>query len=93
MSKKLARLGDRDHEEPWSPDQRICVWCRHKIDEACQECAAEGLYRCLEPEPLSHWEFPPELPPMRELVGLPAAERLALIYLTICYEQMMRERL
>lgn len=64
----------------------ICVWCRNREQEVCVErCRQEGKYRYLEPEPLAHWELPPELPPFRELVELSAGERLAVIYLRAYY--------
>ncbi len=64
----------------------ICVWCRNREQEVCVErCRQEGKYRYLEPEPLAHWELPPELPPFRELMELSAGERLALIYLNAFY--------
>lgn len=64
----------------------ICVWCRNREQEVCVERGRqEGKYRYLEPEPLAHWELPPELPAFRELVELSAAERLAIIYLDAFY--------
>ena len=64
----------------------ICVWCRNREQEVCVErCQQEGKYRYLEPEPLAHWELPPELPPFRELMELSAGERLAIIYLHAFY--------
>ena len=64
----------------------ICVWCRNRGQEVCLErCQAEGRYRYLEPELLAEWETPPELPSFREMVDLPARERLALIYLDAHY--------
>jgi hypothetical protein len=71
----------------------ICVWCRNRQQEVCVElCQTEGRYRYLEPAPLETWELPPELPPFRELLDLPAVERLALIYLAAVYERREQER-
>ena len=71
----------------------ICVWCANRYQEVCvTRCQQELRYRYLEPEPLSDWELPPELPPFRVLVDLPAAERLALIYLAAVYAQRVMER-
>ena len=66
----------------------ICIWCANKMVDVCFErCQAEGRYRYLVPEHLADWELPPELPPFRELIELPAIERLALVYLAACYER------
>ena len=71
----------------------ICLYCANKSQEVCvTECNPEGRYRYLVPEVLSSWELPPELPPFRELVDLPAVERLALIYLAAVFERWERER-
>ena len=70
---------------------KICTWCINREQEACVEkCQPEGSYRYLEPDGLSDWEQPPELPPFRELVDLSARERLALIYLNSVYRQTER---
>ena len=67
----------------------ICIWCANREQEVCVErCRQEGKYRYLVPEALADWEEPPELPPFRELVDLPARERLGLIYLDAAYRQM-----
>ena len=55
-------------------------------------CQQEGHYRYLEPAPLASWEALPELPPFRELLELPAVERLALVYLAAFYERRQKER-
>ena len=68
-------------------NMRICVWCGNRDREACMPCQLEGAYRHLEPAPLESWEQPPELPAMRELVDLPAQERLAFVWLSIRYIQ------
>ena len=68
-------------------NMRICVWCGNRDREACMLCQLEGEYRHLEPASLDSWEQPPELPAMRELVDLPAQERLALIWLSVRYSQ------
>ena len=70
-----------------TPDPRICRWCAAALRDVCVRCSAEGSYRYLEPEPLPVWKHPFALPPFRELVDLPAAERLALIYLAAYYAQ------
>jgi len=70
-----------------TPDPRICRWCAAAIRDVCARCAAEGRYRYLEPEPPPVWKRPFALPPFRELVDLPAAERLALLYLAAYYAQ------
>ena len=71
----------------------ICAWCANKQQEVCVErCQDEGRYRYLEPAMLSDWELPPELPPFRVLMALPAVERLALIYLAVVYERRQNER-
>ena len=69
-------------------NMRICFWCGNRDRAACMPCQLEGKYRHLESAPLEFWEQPPELPAMRELVGLPAQERLALIWLSVRYSQM-----
>ena len=66
-------------------NMRICVWCGNRDHQVCMSCQQEGKYRHLEAAPLDPWEQPPELPAMRELVDLPARERLALIWLNIRY--------
>ena len=65
----------------------ICVWCGNRSREVCPPCQQEGKYLYLEPAPLDPWEQPPELPAMRELVDLPAPERLAIIWLGVRYGQ------
>jgi len=71
----------------------ICAWCANKQRDVCVErCQPEGRYRYLVPEPLHSWEFPPELPPYRELMQLSADERLALIYLSVVYERREAEK-
>ena len=69
------------------PNMGICVWCGNRGYEMCLPCQQEGRYRHLEPALLEPWEGPPELPAMRELVDLPAPERLALVWLSIRYHQ------
>lgn len=74
-------------------NRTICVWCGNRQQEVCvTHCQAEGRYRYLEPTTLDAWELPPELPPFRELLELPAVERLALIYLAAVYERRQQER-
>jgi len=57
------------------------------VDVCLEECQAEGRYRYLEPDTLEDWEPGPRLPPFRELLDLPASERLALIYLSTYYSE------
>ena len=74
-------------------NERICVWCRNRMVDVCPTaCQPEGRYRYLDPDELEIWEAGPELPPFRELVDLPAVERLALLYLTACYQARALER-
>jgi hypothetical protein len=69
-------------------NMQICIWCGNRRAEVClAKCQPEGRYRYLEPEPLPFWEGPPELPPFRDLMALPAAERLAILYLHAFYRQ------
>ena len=71
----------------------ICAWCANKGQQVCLEsCVPEGRYRYLAPAGLADWELPPELPPFRELMDLPAIERLALVYLAAVYERRMAEK-
>ena len=75
------------------PNQAICVWCANRQKEVCvTRCQDEGRYRYLEPAPLASWEVPPELPRFRDLINLPASERLALIYLAAVYERREAQR-
>ena len=77
-----------------APNMRICVWCRNKTVDVClAKCQPEGRYRYLEPDLLEQWEPGPELLPFRELVDLPAYERLALIYLGLHYREQEDTRL
>lgn len=71
----------------------ICAWCANRGYEVCHErCQGEGRYRYLAPAPLAPWELPPELPPFRQIMELPAVERLALLYLAAAYAQRSAER-
>jgi len=64
----------------------ICIWCRNRTVDVClAHCQPEGRYRYLEPDTLEFWEPGPRLPPVRELLELPAVERFALIYLSAYY--------
>ena len=64
----------------------ICNYCLNRNKYECQsECLPEGRYRYLEPEPLPAWEMPPELPPYREMVDMPAADVRAMIWLHAYY--------
>lgn len=73
-------------------NESICVWCRNKSADVCVPCREEGRYRFLELDTLSSWELPPELPSMRQLVDLPAPERLALMYISVVLEQRQRTK-
>jgi hypothetical protein len=85
---KHAHTETQDARRGGSPDPRICRWCANRTRDVCFErCQAEGRYRYLEPEPEPVWRAPFALPPFRELVDLPAAERLALLYLAAHYAQ------
>jgi hypothetical protein len=67
---------------------KVCIWCMNRTVDVCaSRCQPEGKYRYLVPEPLERWEPGPVLPPFRELVELPAAERLALVYLSLYYQR------
>ena len=74
-------------------NMRICVWCRNRSVDVCLEkCRDEGHYRYLDPDTLERWEGGPTLPPFRELMDLSAAERLALIYLSVYYREQEQRR-
>jgi hypothetical protein len=76
-----------------TPNPRICIWCANRGQEVCHtRCTTEGRYRFLVPATLAHWELPPELPPFRLLMELPAIERLALLYLAAEYAHRAAER-
>ena len=89
MERRPATADSLDITEPEiiPRNMRICVWCGNRSCEVCLPCQQEGRYRNLEAAPLDPWEQPPELPAMRELVDLPAQERLALIWLSVRYIQ------
>ena len=71
---------------------RICLYCANQGQEVCMApCQQEGHYRYLEPALLASWEALPELPPFRDVLELPAVERLALIYLAAVYERRTKE--
>jgi len=68
----------------------ICIYCANKNGEACLEkCIPEGRYRYLVPEPLPAWEAPPELPPFKEFVDMPAPLKLAYLYLVAHYQRLI----
>ena len=73
-------------------DPRICTYCCNKTHEVCFTCSKEGRYRFLEADGLASWENPPELPSMREVVDMPAAERLALLWLSARFSERERTR-
>lgn len=64
-------------------DPQVCVRCVNRHHDVCDPCTREGRFRYLEPEPLASGEWPPELPPYRELMRLKWETRLALIYLSL----------
>jgi hypothetical protein len=70
---------------PAAPDPRICAWCANSLRDVCEPCQAEGRYRYLQPAPLPDWECPPELRRFRDLLEMPAVERLAWLYLAATY--------
>jgi hypothetical protein len=72
---------------------KICAWCVNQYKEPClTRCGPEGNYRNLEPVPLEPWELPPPLPTFRELAGMSASEKLALIYLGLYYIEHIQAR-
>jgi len=73
-----------------APDQRICVYCANRQGEVCGSCFREARYRGLVPEALAAWEAVPELPSFKELLEMPAAARLAFVYLGLHY--LVREK-
>ena len=74
-------------------NEAICSCCVNRGGEACNtRCRPEGRYRCLEPEALEEWELPPDLPPFRELVDMPAPEVRAIIWLHAYYQRRRDER-
>ena len=89
-SVKLARgrprlRGQASHRTA-ERNMAICNYCLNRNTYECEfECQPEGRYRYLEPEPLPAWEMPPELPPYREMVDMPAADVRAMIWLHAYY--------
>lgn len=79
-------------KEGGSPDLRVCAYCANHTSDACPACMEEGKYRALAPARLPHWELPPELPPFKELLEMPAAARLAFVYLGLYYLREERTR-
>jgi hypothetical protein len=75
-----------------SKEISVCVYCANKSREPCFECKKEGKYRQLEPAALFNWEFPPDLPSMREMVDLPPAERLAMMWLALKYQEIEKRK-
>jgi hypothetical protein len=71
----------------------ICIWCGNNNRDVCQEeCQPEGKYRHLAPVPPDPWEVAPSPPDFRELVDLPAAERLAVLWLSVYYLDRAHKR-
>lgn len=71
---------------------KICLYCINRTSSVCEVCQTEGRYRFLEVETLPNWEPLPELPSMREIVDLPASERLAILWLHVRYGERERTR-
>jgi len=70
--------------------QKVCIYCANRTQEVCvSRCQSEGKYRYLSPEPLPAWEAPPELPPFREFVDMPAPLKLAYLYLVAHYQRLI----
>ena len=87
MSERLKQLGDASPPERREPNLKICVWCANRSGEACMaSCGPEGKYRYLAPDTRPVWEAPPRLPPLRDIVDWPPAERLAMLWLVIYYQ-------
>lgn len=84
--------GNGSRPESRERNMSICSWCSNRQREDCAACQAEGKYRHLVPELPASWELPPSPPPFRELVDLPAGERLAIIYLVIYYLDWQSKR-
>ena len=64
----------------------ICLWCANNYRDVCFEaCQPERNYRYLVPQPPSEWHLRFSPPPFRKVVDLPAAERLALLWLMVYY--------
>ena len=70
----------------------VCPWCVNKMSDVCEKCGQEGRYRFLEADNLPVWEAPPELPSMRVMVDMPAAERLAMLWLVARYTEKERSK-
>jgi len=67
-------------------NMNLCIWCSNQFRDVCvRECQRQCHYQYLEPEEIESWETPPKLPSFRELLALPAEERLAIIYLVLYY--------
>jgi hypothetical protein len=75
------------------PEPKIGAYCLNDGREVClAKCAPEKKFRHFEPVPLEPWEFPPEQPPMREMVDQPAAARLAIMWIVNHYHAKEIER-
>ena len=93
MRERLRQLAGEDEQSGREPNPKICLWCANRGGEAClAQCQREGKYRHLAPERRPDWETPPKLPPMRELVAWPAAERLAILWLVVHYQGEEQEQ-
>ncbi len=84
MKERLKQPFNGEMKAVSTPDQRVCVYCRQKINEGCFACRSEGLYRHFEPQILT-FRKPPQLPAFKELLEMPAATRLAFVYLGLYY--------
>ena len=69
--------------------REVCVYCGNRSRDVCADCAAEGMYRALEPEAVAEWELP-RLPAYREFMEWPAPAKLALLYLIAYYQELER---
>ena len=80
------RNGDKSAEVSTKRNMKVCVWCSRNNRESCETvCQPEGKYRLLDPVIPDHWEMPPSPPAFREMVDMPAAERLAFLWLVVYY--------
>jgi hypothetical protein len=66
-------------------------WCINKNRECCQECAAEGKFRYLEPETTVDWDTF-RLPPLSELLEMSHWARLAVLWMALWYLQQAATR-
>jgi len=73
------------------PCPTIMLFCINRNRECCSECAAEGKFRKLDPEPLDYYEqF--NLPHFSELLEMSAHAKLAVLWLALYYLQRAMTR-